>query len=112
VATQHTPSDRITLPLRTALGLDDLPGEVPGLGIIPREVIARMIRTEQPKLRLLVIDPDDGRLVYRAEDSYGRPRTRSRRSAPPTCSPSDPAAKSSPPAATPTTPSLIQPDRR
>jgi len=26
----------ITLPLRTALGLDDLPGEVPGLGIIPR----------------------------------------------------------------------------
>jgi hypothetical protein len=60
----------ITLPLRTALGLDDLPGELPGFGIIPREVIATMIRTELPKLRLLVIDPDDGRLVYRAEDSY------------------------------------------
>ena len=56
----------ITLPLRTALGLDDLPGEVPGLGIIPRIVIAEMIRRELPKLRLLVIDPDSGRLVHRA----------------------------------------------
>jgi hypothetical protein len=60
----------ITLPLRTALGLDDLPGEVPGLGIVPRSVIADMIRQELPKLRLLVIDPDDGRLVYRAHTGY------------------------------------------
>jgi hypothetical protein len=60
----------ITVPLRTALGLDDLPGEVPGLGIIPRTVIAEMIRTELPKLRLLVIDPDTGRLLHRATSSY------------------------------------------
>jgi hypothetical protein len=60
----------ITLPLRTALGLDDLPGELPGLGIIPRDVIAGMIRTEQPKLRLLVIDPDSGRLLHRATNAY------------------------------------------
>jgi hypothetical protein len=57
----------ITLPLRTALALDDLPGELPGFGIVPREVIAAMIRTELPKLRLMVIDPDLGRLLYRAE---------------------------------------------
>jgi hypothetical protein len=69
VATEHTPSD-LTLPLRTALGLDDLPGEVPGLGIVPRSVIAEMIRTELPKLRLLVIDPDSGRLQHRATASY------------------------------------------
>jgi hypothetical protein len=60
----------ITLPLRTALGLDDLPGEVPGLGIVPRTVIAEMIRTELPKLRLLVIDPDSGRLLHRATTAY------------------------------------------
>ena len=30
----------LTLGLRTALGLDDLPGELPGFGIIPRDVIA------------------------------------------------------------------------
>ena len=60
----------ITLPLRAALGLDDLPGEVPGLGIIPRQVIADLIRRELPKLRLMVIDPDDGRLVYRGTSSY------------------------------------------
>ena len=60
----------ITLGLRTALGLDDLPGELPGLGIIPRDVIAAMIRRDQPTLRLLVIDDTDGRLVYRAEQSY------------------------------------------
>jgi len=56
----------ITLPLRTALGLDDLPG----YGIIPRDVIRTMIREVLPKLRLMVIDPDSGRLVYRAESSY------------------------------------------
>lgn len=60
----------ITIGLRTALGLDDLPGELPGLGVIPREVIAAMIRAELPKLRLMVLDETDGRLVYRAENSY------------------------------------------
>ena len=60
----------ITLGLRTALGLDDLPGELPGLGIIPREVIATMIRREQPRLRLMVIDEQTGRLVHRATSSY------------------------------------------
>ena len=60
----------ITLPLRTALGLDDLPGELPGYGVLPREVIRTMIRDELPKLRLMVIDPDSGRLVYRAESSH------------------------------------------
>jgi hypothetical protein len=48
----------------------DLPGEVPGPGIIPRQAIADMIRTELPKLRLLVVDPQDGRLLYRATGSY------------------------------------------
>ena len=60
----------ITLPLRAALGLDDLPGELPGLGVIPRQVIAEMIRKELPKLRLLVIDPDSGRLLHRATSAY------------------------------------------
>jgi hypothetical protein len=60
----------ITMPLRTALGLDDVPGELPGFGVIPRDVIKTMIGTELPKLRLMVIDPDSGRLVYRAESSY------------------------------------------
>ena len=60
----------ITIGLRTVLGLDDLPGELPGLGVIPREVIAAMIRRELPKLRLMVIDETTGRLVYRAEKSY------------------------------------------
>jgi hypothetical protein len=60
----------ITIPLRSALGLDDLPGELPGFGIIPRDVIAQMIRTELPKLRLMVIDNNDGRLLHRAESTY------------------------------------------
>src|SRR5438270_9121746 len=60
----------ITLPLRSALGLDPLPGEVPGLGIVPREVIAKLIRDELPKLRLLVIDEHSGRLLHRAENTY------------------------------------------
>src|SRR3954451_25462625 len=60
----------ITLPLRSALGLDPLPGEVLGLGIVPREVIAKLIRDELPKLRLMVIDDQTGRLLHRAETSY------------------------------------------
>ena len=60
----------ITLPLRSALGLDPLPGEVPGLGVVPREVIAKLIREDLPKLRLMVIDEQTGRLLHRAETSY------------------------------------------
>src|SRR5947209_7906484 len=60
----------ITVDLATALGRRDLPGEIPGIGIVPREVIAQMIQREQAKLRLLVIDTDTGRLMHRATDSY------------------------------------------
>ena len=60
--------------LRTALGLDDLPGEVPAAGLVPREDIARMIAADQARLRLLVVDDGDGpgrgRVVYRGHDGY------------------------------------------
>src|SRR3954471_16458486 len=63
--------------LRTALGLDDLPGEVPAAGLVPREDIARMIATDQARLRLLVVDdgdgPSRGRVVYRGHDAYRPP---------------------------------------
>jgi hypothetical protein len=58
----------IVVGLGTTLGRCDLPGEVPGLGIVPREVIADMIAAELPRLRLLVTD--NGRLVHRAVDTY------------------------------------------
>lgn len=60
----------IVIGLDTALGRRDLPGEVPGHGIVPRDVIADMIATELPKLRLMVIDESTGRLVHRAVDAY------------------------------------------
>src|SRR3954451_16317732 len=60
----------IVIGLQTALGQRDLPAEVPGLGIVPREVVARMIGQEGARLRLLVIDDDSGRLVYRATSAY------------------------------------------
>jgi hypothetical protein len=60
----------VVVGLRTALGLEDLPGEVPGQGIVPREVIGELIGREQAKLRLMVIDENTGRLVYRAESRY------------------------------------------
>jgi hypothetical protein len=60
----------IVVGLDTALGRRDLPGEVPGQGIVPREVIAKMIADEGAKLRLLVIDETTGRLVHRAHDAY------------------------------------------
>jgi hypothetical protein len=60
----------VTVGLRTVLGVDDLPGELPGFGVIPRDVIAQMIRAELPKLRLMVIDETTGQLVHRAEASY------------------------------------------
>ena len=60
----------VVVGLRTALGLEELPGEVPGQGIVPREVVADLIAREQAKLRLMVIDENTGRLVYRAESRY------------------------------------------
>ena len=60
----------IVVGLDTALGRRDLPGEVPGHGIVPREVVAEMIARELPKLRLMVIDERSGRLVHRATDTY------------------------------------------
>ena len=59
--------------MRTALGVADLPAEVPGLGIVPREVVADLIAREQASLRLMVVDEQSGRLLYRAESSY-RPK--------------------------------------
>jgi hypothetical protein len=63
----------IVVGLRTALGSADLPGEVPGLGIVPRDVVAELIARERAKLRLMVIDENSGQLLYRAESSY-RPK--------------------------------------
>ena len=60
----------IVVGLDTALGRRDLPAEVPGHGIVPREVVAEMIAKELPKLRLMVIDESTGRLVHRAVDAY------------------------------------------
>lgn len=60
----------ITVDLPTALGLRELPGEVPGAGLVPRQVIADLIANEAPRLRLLVIDEHTGRLLHRAVDSY------------------------------------------
>src|SRR3954453_20446171 len=64
----------VVVGLRTALGLDDLPGEVPAAGLVPREDIARMIAADQARLRLLVVDDSDGpgrgRVVYRGHDAY------------------------------------------
>src|SRR3954465_11226203 len=60
----------IVIGLQTALGQRELPAEVPGLGIVPREIVARMIGQEGARLRLLVSDDDSGRLVYRATSAY------------------------------------------
>lgn len=59
----------IVIGIDTALGRRDLPGELPGVGIVPRDVVAEMIRTELPRLRLMVVD-DDGRLVHRGHGAY------------------------------------------
>jgi hypothetical protein len=60
----------IVVGVDTALGRSELPAEVPGLGIVPREVIARMITEERARLKLWVIDEGDGRLVHRAVTGY------------------------------------------
>jgi len=60
----------IVVGVDTALGRRELPAEVPGLGIVPREVIVRMIDEERARLKLWVIDEGDGRLVHRAITGY------------------------------------------
>jgi hypothetical protein len=64
----------VVVGLRTALGLEDLPGEVPAAGLVPRDDIARMIADDQARLRMLVVDDGDGpgrgRVVYRGHDGY------------------------------------------
>src|SRR3954454_8571907 len=60
----------IVIGLQTALVQRELPAEVPGLGIVPREIVARMIGQECARLRLLVVDESSGRLVYRATSAY------------------------------------------
>src|SRR3954467_5525148 len=60
----------IVVGLQTALGRGELPAEVPGLGMVPREVVARMVSEESARLRLLVVDEESGRLVHRAARGY------------------------------------------
>ena len=60
----------IVIGVEAALGQRNLPGEVPGLGIVPREVVARMVSEEGARLRLLVVDEKSGRLVHRAVNAY------------------------------------------
>ena len=60
----------IVVGLDTALGRREMPAEVPGLGIVPREVVARMITEERARLKLWVIDEGNGRLVHRAVTGY------------------------------------------
>jgi hypothetical protein len=60
----------IVIDVETAFGRRELPPEVPGHGIVPREVVARMITEEQARLRLYVIDEGNGRLVHRSITGY------------------------------------------
>jgi hypothetical protein len=60
----------IVVDVDTALGRRELPAEVPGHGIVPREVVARMIDEERARMRLYVIDEGNGRLVHRAITGY------------------------------------------
>jgi hypothetical protein len=60
----------IVIGLDAALGQADVPAEVPGLGILPREVVARMVQEEGARLRLLVVEESSGRLVHRAAKAY------------------------------------------
>ena len=65
----------IVLGVRSALGIDELPGEVPAAGIVPREAIAELVARELPRLRLMVVNDDPaspgyGQLVYRGVDTY------------------------------------------
>src|SRR3954469_15336718 len=60
----------IVVGLQTALGQGELPAEVPGLGMVPREVVAQMVSEESARLRLLVVDEESGRSVHRAARGY------------------------------------------
>ncbi|HET6818853.1 MAG TPA: DUF222 domain-containing protein [Mycobacteriales bacterium] len=60
----------VVVGLETALGRREVPAEVPGLGIVPRDVVARMVHDEGARLRLLVVDEQTGRLVHRATKAY------------------------------------------
>ncbi|HET6818419.1 MAG TPA: DUF222 domain-containing protein [Mycobacteriales bacterium] len=60
----------IVVGVETALGQRELSAEVPGLGVVPREVVARMVHEEGARLRLLVVDEQTGRLVHRATKAY------------------------------------------
>jgi hypothetical protein len=60
----------VVVGLDTALGRCEIPAEVPGLSIVPREVIARMIDEEGARLKLWVIDEGNGRLVHRGITGY------------------------------------------
>lgn len=60
----------VVVGLQTALGREELPAEVPGLRLVPREVVARLICEEAARLRLLVVDEATGRLVHRAVAAY------------------------------------------
>ncbi|HET6817334.1 MAG TPA: DUF222 domain-containing protein [Mycobacteriales bacterium] len=60
----------VVIGLRTALGLDELPGEIPGHGIVPRSAVETLIARERPRLRMLIVDESSGRLLHRAQTSY------------------------------------------
>ncbi|HET7312570.1 MAG TPA: hypothetical protein VFJ17_14730 [Mycobacteriales bacterium] len=60
----------IVIDVETAFGWRELPAEVPGHGMVPRDVVARMITEEQARLRLYVIDEGNGRLVHRSITGY------------------------------------------
>ena len=54
------------------LGLTDTPAEVPSVGTIPIEVVRAM--AAEARLRMLTIDPDNGRLLHRNPTSWRIPR--------------------------------------
>ena len=61
----------IAVSVETMLGLADHPGEIPGVGPVPAELIREMARTA--KLRWLTIDGDNGRLLDYGPTSYRVP---------------------------------------
>src|SRR3954452_3072381 len=60
----------IVIGLDTGLGHRQLPAEVPARGIVPREVVSRMVSEEGARLRLLVVDENSGRLVHRPVSAH------------------------------------------
>lgn len=77
----HAPIENATL---VKTGVDAYAARLKAAGDPrPIGVIAEMIRTELPKLRLLVLDPDSGRLLYRATSAYRPTPDQVAQSAPP-----------------------------